>query len=172
MSSDLEARAATFASGFAALREAVGRVIVGHTEVVDGVLTALEVASLDLSRVDLAVLSACETGLGKVAGGEGILGLQRAFQVAGARATVTSLWEIPDRATQLLMRRFYDNLWVRGLGKLEALREAQILLLREGARSDGALRGLDLPERTAGKDETGRPAPYFWAAFVLSGDWR
>jgi CHAT domain-containing protein len=76
----------------------------------DGILTATEVAGLDLRDVEMATLSACDTGLGAVAGGEGALGLQRAFQVAGARTTVTSLWKVPDRATKELMIRFYDNL--------------------------------------------------------------
>ena len=97
----------------------------------DGILTAIEVASLDLTNVDLAVLSACETGLGEVAGGEGILGLQRAFQTAGARSVVAGLWKVPDRATQMLMTRFYENLWDKKMSKLEALRQAQIWMLRE-----------------------------------------
>jgi CHAT domain-containing protein len=132
----------------------------------DGILTALEVATLDLTHVEVAVLSACETGLGEVAGGEGVLGLQRAFQVAGARTTVTSLWEVPDVATQLLMQRFYENLWDKDMPKLEALREAQIWLMKEGGK-----RGLG-----TGKNEpTGRVSrlpPFYWAGWVLSGDWR
>ena len=129
----------------------------------DGILTALEVAELDLSGVELAVLSACETGLGQVAGGEGLLGLQRAFQTAGARTVVASLWHVDDRFTRLLMERFYENLWRKKLGKLEALREAQLWLLREGGS-----RGLDLLPEVQG----GRLPPFYWAAFVLSGDWR
>jgi CHAT domain-containing protein/tetratricopeptide (TPR) repeat protein len=132
----------------------------------DGILTALEVAALDLSNVEVAVLSACETGLGEVAAGEGVMGLQRAFQVAGARTTVTSLWKVPDVATQLLMQRFYENLWDKGMGKLEALRQAQLWLMREGGQ-----RGVMLPEESRETESKHLP-PYFWAAFVLSGDWR
>ncbi|MHC4551070.1 MAG: CHAT domain-containing protein [Planctomycetota bacterium] len=133
----------------------------------DGILTALEVAGLDLSNVELAVLSACETGLGEVAGGEGVLGLQRAFQVSGARTTVTSLWKVPDVATQLLMQRFYENLWDKGMPKLEALRQAQLWLMREGGR-----RGISLPKDETDGGDPKRLPPYYWAAFVLSGDWR
>jgi CHAT domain-containing protein len=112
-----------------------------------------------------------------VAGGEGVLGLQRAFQVAGARTTVTSLWKVPDRATQLLMQRFYENLWDRGMGKLEALRQAQLSLMREGgsrgvAGSEGGSRGVAVPEDGSGGRDAKRLPPYFWGAFVLSGDWR
>jgi CHAT domain-containing protein len=133
----------------------------------DGILTALEVAELDLSGVELATLSACETGLGEVAGGEGLLGLQRAFQTAGARSVLASLWQVDDEATRKLMVRFYDNLWraKEPLGKLAALREAQLWMLREGVK-----RGLvRLPDKEA---TAGRTPPYYWAAFVLSGDWR
>jgi CHAT domain-containing protein len=125
------------------------------------------VQALGLRKVELAVLSACETGLGKVAGGEDVFGLQRAFQVAGAHTTVTSLWSVDDKATQQLMVRFYENRWEKKLPALEALTEAQRWLLTEGVK-----RGM---VRLRDKDEAkgaARTPPYFWAAFVLSGDWR
>src|SRR5205814_7954974 len=96
----------------------------------DGILTALEVAEFDLTKVELAVLSACETGLGKVAAGEGILGLQRAFQVAGAKSVVASLWSVDDEATRKLMERFYENHWQKKMPRQEALRQAQLAMLR------------------------------------------
>jgi CHAT domain-containing protein len=123
-----------------------------------GILTALEVSEMDLTRLDLAVLSACETGLGRAAGGEGLLGLQRAFQGAGARSVAASLWKVDDEYTQKLMTRFYAAAWdsEKPVGRAEALRQAQLSLLREGDKGG--------PSR--------RLAPIFWAAFVLSGDWR
>jgi CHAT domain-containing protein len=132
----------------------------------DGILTALEVGELDLSNVELATLSACETGLGATAGGEGVLGLQRAFQVAGARATVTSLWKIHDNATRSLMIDFYENLWTKKMSKIEALRQAQLNMLRNGANRGEKF----LPDHPPDKNH--RMPPYYWAAFVLSGDWR
>ena len=133
----------------------------------DGILTALEVAELDLSGVELAVLSACETGLGEVAGGEGLLGLQRAFQVAGARGVVASLWKVDDEPTRALMARFYENLWGKQMGKLEALREAQLWMLR-----GGRARAVMLIEEGQPAGRSDRVLPFYWAAFVLSGDWR
>jgi CHAT domain-containing protein len=138
----------------------------------DGLLTAEEVMGLDLSRTELVVLSACETGVGKVRGGEGVFSLQRAFHIAGTRAVVASLWAVDDRATQALMSRFYRNLWAdqgKPLGKLEALREAQLWLLHEGAKELGRPRGgLVRPDPVP----QGPLPPSYWAAFVLSGDWR
>jgi CHAT domain-containing protein len=131
----------------------------------DGILTALEVAEIDLRKTDLAVLSACETGLGQVAGGEGILGLQRAFQLAGARTTVASLWSVDDNTTRLLMEKFYENIWKHKMPRAEALRQTQLYILREGPK-----RGIKLIAE-AGADAKVSP-PYYWAAFVLSGDWR
>jgi CHAT domain-containing protein/Tfp pilus assembly protein PilF len=133
----------------------------------DGILTALEISELDLSGVELAVLSACQTGLGETAGGEGVLGLQRAFQVAGAKSVLASLWEIPDLATSLLMQRFYENLWDKKMGKAQALAEAQLWMLKEGPS-----RGLDLAEPGQPALQSKRLLPKSWAAFVLSGDWR
>jgi CHAT domain-containing protein len=138
----------------------------------DGILTAQEVAELDLGHVELAVLSACETGLGETAGGEGVLGLQRAFQVAGTTSTVTSLWQVDDAGTQTLMTEFYRNLWEKRLGKLDALRQAQLAMLRRYDPAQRKLipRGLQAVEPQSAE----RPAAscYYWAAFVLSGDWR
>jgi CHAT domain-containing protein/Tfp pilus assembly protein PilF len=131
----------------------------------DGILTALEVSEMDLGGLELTVLSACETGLGKQAGGEGLLGLQRAFAVAGCRSVVASLWKVDDRATQALMASFYRAWWGKKIvSRVEALRQAQLSLLKDGVR--GAVR-KGLPVR---KDD--RLPPYYWAAFVLSGDWR
>jgi len=140
----------------------------------DGVLTALEVASLDLRSVELAVLSACETGLGKTAAGEGVLGLQRAFQIAGADATVTSLWKVDDMATQALMVEFYRILWEKKLDKLEALRQAQAAMLeRYDPRRHKLLpRGLRMVDREEAPETPTRLPPYYWAAFTISGDWR
>jgi CHAT domain-containing protein len=139
-----------------------------------GILTAEAIAGLPLQNLELAVLSACETGLGEVAGGEGVFGLQRAFHLAGARSVVASLWKVSDRGTQLLMTRFYENLWQKKMPKLEALREAQLWMLRELPKQPElmrSIRGLELVENQ-NPDREGRLPPYYWAAFVLSGDWR
>ncbi len=131
---------------------------------------------LDLGQVELATLSACQTGLGTTAGGEGALGLQRRFQLAGAKTTVTSLWSVDDAATKTLMTEFYHRLWDRDdrLGKLQALRQAQIEMLRRydlhTQKITGQNRGLDLD--LSSPDPHTRLSPKYWAAFELSGDWR
>jgi CHAT domain-containing protein len=135
----------------------------------DGILTALEVSEMELPKLELVVLSACETGLGKSAGGEGILGLQRAFAVAGARTVVASLWQVDDRATRALMSDFYAAAWdtEKVISRAEALRQAQLKMLKDGAARGGIVK-LKPPR---GKP-TPRLPPYYWAGFVLSGDWR
>ena len=146
----------------------------------DGILTADETSFLRLEGVDLVVLSACETGLGAVAGGEGLLGVQRAFQVSGARSVVASLWNVDDVATRRLMERFYRNLWEKKMSRLDSLREAQLWMLNnpesiEGTIERGTLVRLKMPLKGTspkrGKPTT-RTDPRFWAAFTLSGDWR
>jgi CHAT domain-containing protein len=114
-------------------------------------MTAEVVGGLDLKGCELAVLSACETGLGRVAGGEGALGLQRAFGQARCRTVVASLWKVDDDATRVLMTRFYSNLWEKGLSPLESLRRAQLSI-------------LDDPDQGGGAE------PRLWAAWTLSGD--
>ncbi len=161
-----------------------------------GLMTAEEVAALDLRGVELAVLSACETGLGRVAGGQGVYGLQRAFQEAGAKSLVVSLWSVSDPATSVLMQEFYAQLWSsQPPSKLEALRQAQLKLLhhpeliearkrelllvlqKRKLAEETALRGpgkvaVLLPQGGKAEAEPSRAHPAYWAAFVLSGDWR
>lgn len=136
----------------------------------DGILTAMEVSALNLVHVDGVVLSACETGLGQLVSGEGLLGLQRSFQIAGAKTVVASLWKVPDAATGRLMQHFYENLWDKQLGKLAALRQAQLSMLAE-ARS-GSMSGKQSRGLVVGESINEPLLPFFWAAFVLSGDWR
>ena len=80
-----------------------------------GILTAEAIAALPLANLRLAVLSACETGLGDVAGGEGVFGLQRAFHQAGTKNVVASLWKVNDEPTAALMRLYYRNLWEQNM---------------------------------------------------------
>ncbi|MCA9091343.1 MAG: CHAT domain-containing protein, partial [Planctomycetaceae bacterium] len=137
----------------------------------DGILTAEEIAYIPLDRVDLVVLSACETGLGAAAGGEGLLGVQRAFQVAGARSTVATLWKIDDLVTQKLMSKFYENLWGKRMSKLDALRQAQLWILK----NPDQLRDLTSDVRGVVRSDVQQPRQspaYYWASFTLSGDWR
>ncbi len=145
----------------------------------DGLFTAEEVAGLDLEGTELVVLSACDTGLGKLAGGEGVLGLQRAFHVAGARTVVSSLWRVDDAATSVLMEEFYRNLWQRSMGPLEALRAAQLFVLHNPdqvrQRTERFLTGLaerGIALQTAELPSGGRRShPGVWAGFLLSGQW-
>ena len=152
----------------------------------DGILTAEEVQSLDMRGTELVVLSACDTGLGHGYYGQGVMGLQRAFQAAGARAVVASLWKVDDAATTVLMEQFYTNLWSKKMPKLEALRQAQLSVLNDpglvkARRAElSKQRGIDdKPERlpdggrvAAPHDRASRSDPALWAAFVLSGDGR
>ncbi len=120
----------------------------------DGILTAEEVAALDLDGVEWAVLSACDTGLGSIKTGEGVFGLRRAFEVAGARTVIMSLWSVEDRASRAWMRALYDGRLRAGLSTADALREASRAIMRE--------------RRVSGLGTH----PFFWAGFVAAGDWR
>ena len=114
----------------------------------NGILTAYEASQLDLQGTELVVLSACETGLGEQSNSEGVFGLRRALQEAGADAVMMSMWSVPDQETQELMALFYAK-WLTGLDKPEALRQAQ------------------LAEREVVRKRYGRDLPYYWGAFVL-----
>jgi CHAT domain-containing protein/lipopolysaccharide biosynthesis regulator YciM len=115
----------------------------------DGILTALEVSNLNLSGTKLVTLSACDTGLGTVTTGEGIYGLRRALVIAGAESQTISLWKVADDATKDLMVNYYTRL-KKGEGRSNALHNAQRDMLKSEKYSH----------------------PYFWAAFIPSGDWR
>ena len=116
----------------------------------DGILTAKEIADVDLRGLDLVVLSACQTGLGDIAQGEGVFGLQRGFKKAGANSILMSLWEVDDKATQILMTQFYRNL-LSGQSKRQSLLNAQ-KNLREYRNANG---------------EQCYNSPKYWAAFIL-----
>src|SRR6185295_12702468 len=111
---------------------------------------------------DLVVLSSCESALGRELNGEGLIGLTRAFQYAGARSVVATLWSVSDQVTAELMARFHRH-YAAGLPKDEALRQAQIELIRKPVRITTA-NGQTV--------ETDASAPFFWAAFQLFGDRR
>jgi CHAT domain-containing protein len=96
----------------------------------DGFLTAQEIARLNFSNLDLAVLSACETGLGEAIGSEGVFGLQRAFKLAGAKSLIMSLWKVPDQQTSELMSFFYIN-YMNGMTKSQSLKQAQIAMRKK-----------------------------------------
>jgi CHAT domain-containing protein len=117
----------------------------------DGVLTAEEIAGLDLSAAEWVVLSACETGAGIVEAGEGVVGLRRAFEIAGAGTLIMSLWSVNDDATREWMEALYETRFVKGLATAEAVRAASL-------------------ETLARRRERGEStSPFYWAAFVASG---
>ena len=111
----------------------------------NGIITAKEVAQLNLQDNKLVVLSACETGRGKVVDGEGVYGLQRAFQVAGADNVIISLWKVDNTATQLLMTYFYED-YLKSNNPRTALKNAQIKL------------------------QVKYPHPNYWGAFYVIGE--
>ena len=115
----------------------------------DGFLRLIDVYNLSLPA-ELVVLSACRTGLGKEVRGEGLMGLTRGFMYAGSSRVAASLWKVDDRATAELMKRFYEGMLVGRLSPAAALRAAQLGMLKQRQWQD----------------------PYYWAAFVLYGEWK
>lgn len=115
----------------------------------DGFVGLADIYGLRLSS-ELVVLSACRSGLGKEIKGEGLVGLTRGFLQAGSSRVLASLWSVDDEATGELMRRFYQKVLKERAAPATALRSAQLDLLKEGVWRD----------------------PYYWAPFVLYGEWR
>jgi CHAT domain-containing protein len=115
----------------------------------DGFLRMHEIFNLQLSA-DLVVLSACQTALGKEIKGEGLVGLTRGFMYAGAERVVASLWQVDDQATAELMKRFYRGMLKDGLRPAAALRGAQMEMSKISRWSE----------------------PYYWAGFVIQGEWK
>ena len=114
-------------------------------EAEDGLLTAEDVTGMDLRHTELTVLSACETGLGEAHFGEGVLGLRRAFVIAGSKTLVMSLWKVPDEQTSEMMIDFYRRL-LDGASRTEALRQSQLSMRKR------------------------YPTPFYWGAFICQGE--
>jgi hypothetical protein len=119
----------------------------------DGILTAEEIAGMNLEGVDWAVLSACDTGVGEVKVGEGVFGLRRAFQVAGAKTVIMSLWPVEDETTRQWMGILYREHFLNGKDTGESVRAASLQILRQ---------------RRAKRQST---HPFYWGAFIAAGDW-
>ena len=120
---------------------------------VNGIITAEKILGLRLLGTDMVVLSACETGLGKIKGGEGVFGLRRAFTQAGARSLVMSMWSVPDLETSELMANFYRNIIFGKMNRAQALRQAivqQIGIVRK---------------------RYGMAYPFYWGAFIFMGEY-
>ncbi len=120
----------------------------------DGVITAMEIANLDLSGVEWAVLSACDTGVGESVSGEGVFGFRRAFRIAGARTVIMSLWPVEDSSSLAWMEFLYRARLEGGMTTAESVRHASREMLHV-------------------RREEGRSThPFYWGAFVAAGDWR
>jgi tetratricopeptide (TPR) repeat protein len=116
----------------------------------DGIMTAEEIANLNLAGTKLVILSACETGVGKVNIGEGVYGLRRALSLAGSESQVTSLWKVDDSSTKDLMIDYYQRVLNNQDGRSEALRQTQLKMLEDSVEKH----------------------PHYWASFIPSGNWR
>jgi CHAT domain-containing protein len=123
----------------------------GEEQLEDGILTAYEIASMNLSSTCWVVLSACRTALGKLQAGEGVYGLRRAFQTAGARTVISSLWPIPDKETARVMTCLYGSL----------SEDLPVAMQRAALERRAEIRKSGLPDH-----------PFSWAAFIAVGDWR
>ena len=119
-----------------------GKDRIGFSNRTDGILTSKEIATLDLSNCKLAILSACETGLGAQLSNDGIFGLQRGLKLAGVNNIITSLWSVPDKSTRELFEYFYSNL-INGFSIENSLRLARKELRKKYT------------------------SPYYWGAFTL-----
>ena len=120
----------------------------------DGILTAEEIGTLDLSATEWSVLSACDTGIGEIRNGEGVFGLRRAFRMAGVRTTIMSLWAVEDEASSAWMAALYRHHFIDGESTMDSMRDASLELLQQ--------------RRATGLSTH----PYYWAGFIASGDWR
>jgi CHAT domain-containing protein/tetratricopeptide (TPR) repeat protein len=119
----------------------------------DGILTSEEIAGINLEGVDWAVLSACDTGVGKIRVGEGVFGLRRAFQVAGAKTVIMSLWPVEDETTRQWMGTLYREHFLNGKDTAESVRAASLQILKQ--------------RRTKHQSTH----PFYWGAFIAAGDW-
>jgi CHAT domain-containing protein/Tfp pilus assembly protein PilF len=156
--------------------------VIGNSE--DGILWGQEVQDLDLEHSDLVILSACKTDTGDIVAGEGAVGLRQAFQWAGARTVLSTLWEVGDEPSATLVKHFVENRFQKKLSKAESLRQAQLAMLKGSSdskwkigltRSDNIERVPIDPKVITNSVRingalTSERHPYFWAGFTLTGE--
>jgi len=141
------------------------RALEGPKAAKEVLVTGRDILELDLTGTDLVVLSACNTGIGDVKQGEGIIGLQRAFFLSGIRTLVQSLWCVGDLATAILMDKMYDGI-LAGKRIDESLLEAK-RYVRESTRETFKKDGWDAVH--GNPDDKPYAAPYYWAGFICMG---
>jgi len=155
-----------FANANAAL-EANGEEFTEPQNNSDGILYSSEIEQLNLANVEVAMLSACSSGKGAPTGGEGVVSLSRSFQIAGAKHSVSALWDVDDQATAKITVKFFELLKRDKLSPVDAIRQAKLWAIDNRKK----VVSIDSPRvNLPNEHRSNRLSPYYWAPFTISGN--